>query len=130
MKEDNMVRTIDDLLNLIYAKENKEAAALITPKTINMQNASGLSPLMIAASARNKRMVLHLLANGADMSLKSKAGCTVWDFANTEMKQFLKNAVEIIKQMPIKRPFVYNGYCERVLSAVNKYTRENSGHTR
>ena len=114
----------------IYAKENKEAATLITPKTINMQNASGLSPLMIAASARNKRMVLHLLANGADMSLKSKAGCTVWDFANTEMKQFLKSAVEIIKQMPIKRSFVYNGYCERVLSAVNKYTRENSGHTR
>ena len=73
MKEDNMVRTIDTLLNLIYAKENKEAATLITPQTINMQNASGLSPLMIATSARNKRMVLHLLANGADMSLKSKS---------------------------------------------------------
>ena len=130
MKEDSMVRTIDDLLNLIYKKENKEAATFITPKTINMQNAAGFTPLMIAASARNKRMVLHLLANGADMSLKSKAGCTVWDFANTEMKQFLKSAVEIIKQMPIKHPFVYNGYCERVLSAVNKYTRENSGHTR
>ena len=125
-----MVRTIDDLLNLIYEKENKEAATLITPQTINMQNASGLSPLMIATSARNKRMVLHLLANGADMSLKSKAGCTVWEFANTEMKQFLKSAVEIIKQMPIKRPFVYNGYCERVLSAVNKHTRENNVHTR
>ena len=125
-----MAQIIDTLLNLIYEKENKEAATLITPQTINMQNASGLSPLMIAASARNKRMVLHLLANGADMSLKSKAGCTVWEFANTEMKQFLKSAVDIIKQMPVKRPFTYNGYCERVLSAVNKHTRENNVHTR
>ena len=125
-----MVYTIDDVLNLIYAKENKEAAAFITPKTINMQNAAGFTPLMIATSARNKRMVLHLLANGADMSLKSKAGCTVWEFANTEMKQFLKSAVEIIKQMPVKRPFIYNAYSERVMSVVNKYMRENNTHTR
>lgn len=124
-----MARIIDTLLNLIYEKENKEAATLITPQTINMQNASGFTPLMIAASARNKRMVLYLLENGADMSLKSKAGCTVWEFANTEMKLFLKSAVEIIKQMPAKRPFRYHAYSDKI-TAVNKYMRENNVHTR
>ena len=40
--------------------KNKTASLLINAKTINMQNASGLSPLMVAVSARNKRMTVHL----------------------------------------------------------------------
>lgn len=116
-----MTYNIDNLLNLIYAKENERAAEFITSQTINRQNESGLSPLMVAVSARNKKMVLHLLANGADISLKSKAGCTVWQFANTEMKKFLFSAIKVIKQKPVKRPFMYNGYCERVLTAVHKH---------
>ena len=125
-----MEYTVDNLLNLIYEKENERAATLITPKTINVQNKSGLSPLMIATSAKNKKMVLYLLANGADISLKSKAGCTVWEFANTEMKQFLKMAIRIVKQKPIKRPFTYNGYCERVLKAVNRQVCSHNIHMR
>ncbi len=122
--------TVDDLLNLIYAKENERAATLITPKTINIQNKSGLSPLMIAVSARNKKMILYLLANGADISLKSKSGATLWQFANTQMKAFLITAINVIKTMPIKRPFVYNSYCERVLRAVNHQVQNNTGHGR
>ena len=125
-----MVRNIDDLLNLIYEKNNKAASAFITPRTINMQNASGLSLLMVAVSSKNKKMVLHLLANGADISLKSKAGCTVWQFANSEMKAFLTAAIEIVQKMPIKRPFVYNGYCDRVLTATYKYIANDIGHGR
>ncbi len=125
-----MTYNIDNLFNLIYAKENEQAAEFITPQTINMQNASGLSPLIIAVSARNKKMVLHLLANGADISLKSKAGCTVWEFANTEMKKFLFSAIKVVKQKPVKRPFTYNGYCERVLTAVRKHMVSDEGYGR
>ena len=125
-----MEYTVDNLLNLIYKKENERAATLITPKTINVQNKSGLSPLMIAVSARNKKMILHLLANGADISLKSKSGATLWQFANTQMKAFLITAIQVIKNMPVKRPFVYNSYCERVLRVVNHQVQNNSGHGR
>lgn len=125
-----MTYNIDNLLNLIYAKENERAAEFITPQTINMQNASGLSPLIVAVSARNKKMVLHLLANGADISLKSKAGCTVWEFANTEMKKFLFSAIKVVKQKPVKRSFTYNGYCERVLRAVHKHMVSDEGYGR
>ena len=119
-----MTYRIDDLLNLIYMGKNKTASSLINAQTINMQNASGLSPLMVAVSARNKRMTVHLLANGADMALRSKAGCTVWEFANTEMKQFLKLVAQTVSERPPRHPFLYNKYGSHIMQVIRQRSND------
>ncbi len=108
--QDNLGRSV--VAYSAYAEDIAPAEKLVAAQAdINLTDYKGNTPLMDAIKAKNDRVAVYLIQQGADLSLQNKDGETVFSLTDQYLPDSSTSRVLAVKRDIVIRPAV--GYTQR-----------------